>query len=223
MVRLGQPFSKATTHALYSGIIRLWIVPRLGSYRLDSVRPITIAEWLAGLRKAGLSASRIRTAYRIVSQVMQSAADNDKIALTPCRGVKLPRLPETESHILTDDEVKKLIDATAAPYDLLVKLLAYAGFRIGEAFALRRADVHLDDGLLLIDEVVSERSGTPRSHIRSAPLPFPLTWSGSCARTWTPRWARALTRCCLSGRGAVCFVTTRGVARTSTRRWTGRA
>lgn len=167
------PSLKATTRALYSGIIRLWIAPRLGSYRLDAVCPMTIAEWLAGLRKTGLSASRIRTAYRILSQVMQSAADNDKIVATPCRGVKLPRLPETEPHILTDDEVKNLIDAIAAPHDLLVKLLAYAGLRIGEGFALRRADVLLDDGLLMVDEGVSEVGGrkvwdTPKSHQKRA-------------------------------------------------------
>lgn len=163
------PNLKAKTRALYEGLIRLWIKPRLGSHPLASVRPITVAEWIASLRKAGLSASRIRTAYRVFAQIMQSAADNDMIAMTPCRGIKLPRLPETEPHILTDDEVRRLILAMRPPHDLLVKLLAYAGLRIGEAFALRRRDVLLDDGLLMVDEAVEEISGkhawgTPKSH-----------------------------------------------------------
>ncbi|MEV6317189.1 hypothetical protein [Streptomyces sp. NPDC051776] len=160
---------KAKTRAVYEGLIRLWIKPRLGSYPLISVRPITVAEWVAGLRKAGLSASRIRTAYRVLSQIMQTAADNDMIPATPCRGIKLPRLPETEPHILTDDEVTKLIAGMRPPHDLLVKLLAYGGLRIGEAFALRRDDVQIDGTSLVIDEAVEEVGGrhawgTTKSH-----------------------------------------------------------
>ncbi|MFJ9612555.1 tyrosine-type recombinase/integrase [Streptomyces noursei] len=160
---------KPKTRSLYEGLIRLWIKPQLGAYPLNAVRPITVAEWIAGLRKKGLSASRIRSAYRVFSQIMRSAVDNDMIAVTPCRGVKIPRLPDTEPHILTDEEVRKLIGAMNAPHDLLVKLLAYAGLRIGEAFALRRKDVLLDDGLLIVDEAVEEINGhhawgTPKSH-----------------------------------------------------------
>ncbi|MFE0186936.1 tyrosine-type recombinase/integrase [Streptomyces sp. NPDC058989] len=160
---------KPKTRSLYEGLIRLWIKPQLGAYPLNSVRPITVAEWIAGLRKKGLSASRIRSAYRVFSQIMRSAVDNDMIAVTPCRGVKIPRLPDTEPHILTDEEVRKLIGAMTAPHDLLVKLLAYAGLRIGEAFALRRKDVLLDHGLLIVDEAVEEINGhhawgTPKSH-----------------------------------------------------------
>lgn len=160
---------KPKTRSLYEGLIRLWIKPQLGAYPLNAVRPITVSEWIAGLRKKGLSASRIRSAYRVFSQIMRSAVDNDMIAVTPCRGVKIPRLPPTEPHILTDEEVRKLIAATAKPHDLLVKLLAYAGLRIGEAFALRRKDVLLEDGLLVVDEAVEEINGhdewgTPKSH-----------------------------------------------------------
>jgi integrase len=160
---------KPKTRALYEGLIRLWIKPRLGSYPLSSVRPITVAEWITSLRKANLSASRIRTAYRVLSQIMQSAANNDMIAATPCRGIKLPRLPETEPHILTENEVVRLIGAMRSPHDLLVKLLAYGGLRIGEAFALRREDVLQEGVSLVIDEAVEEvggrhQWGTTKSH-----------------------------------------------------------
>ncbi|MGI5469901.1 tyrosine-type recombinase/integrase [Streptomyces sp. CA-132043] len=162
---------KPKTQALYDGLIRLWIKPRLGSYPLNTVRPITVAEWITGLRKAELSASRIRSAYRVFSQIMRSAVDNDMIAVTPCRGIKIPRLPETDPHILTDQEVRKLVAALEPPHDLLAKLLVYAGLRIGEAFALRRKDVVLEHGLLVVDEAVEEINGhhvwgTPKSHQR---------------------------------------------------------
>ncbi len=55
------------------------------------------------------------------------------------------------------------------PHDLLISLLAYAGLRVGEAFALRRADLAVSGGLVLVDEDQVKASGTlvfdtPKSH-----------------------------------------------------------
>ncbi|MGW4042418.1 tyrosine-type recombinase/integrase [Streptomyces sp. NPDC004721] len=121
------PHLKRRTVTLYAGLLRLWINPRMGGYELSAVRPIHVKEWLGGLQKAGLSASRARTAYRVLSQVFASAVDNDLIAVTPCRGIKLPRLPETEPHILSTREIERMASNLNPPHDLLVKLLAYAG------------------------------------------------------------------------------------------------
>ncbi|MFF4825243.1 tyrosine-type recombinase/integrase [Streptomyces sp. NPDC001312] len=171
------PHLKRRTVTLYAGLLRLWINPRMGGYELSAVRPIHVKEWLGGLQKAGLSASRARTAYRVLSQVFASAVDNDLIAVTPCRGIKLPRLPETEPHILSTREIERLVSNLNPPHDLLVKLLAYAGLRIGEAFALRRKDVDLVNGLIWVDEALAEDGGqlffdTPKSH-QKRPLSLP--------------------------------------------------
>jgi integrase len=171
------PHLKRRTVTLYAGLLRLWIKPRMGAHSLSAVRPIHIKEWLLGLQKAGLSPSRIRTAYRVLSQVFASAVDNELIAATPCRGIKLPRLPQTEPHVLSTTEVDQLLSHFRAPHDLLVKLLAYAGLRIGEAFALRRKDVDLAEGLIWVDEALAEVAGqvffdTPKSH-QKRPLRLP--------------------------------------------------
>ncbi|MCQ4081317.1 tyrosine-type recombinase/integrase [Streptomyces sp. RB6PN25] len=171
------PHLKRRTVTLYAGLLRLWIYPRMGAYELSAVRPIHVKEWLLSLQKAGLSASRIRTAYRVLSQVFASAVDNELIAVTPCRGIKLPRLPETEPHILSTAEIERLISHLRPPHDLLVKLLAYAGLRIGEAFALRRMDVDLANGMIWVDEALLEDAGqqffdTPKSH-QKRPLALP--------------------------------------------------
>lgn len=121
------------------------------------------------MKTRGLSASRIRQAYRVLSQIMSSAVDNDMIPQTPCRGVKLPRMPQTEPHILTPLEASGIVRRAAKPHDLLIALLAYAGLRIGEAFALRRGDIDVSGGIVLVDENLAEANGvlvfdTPKSH-----------------------------------------------------------
>jgi integrase len=130
-----------------------------------------VGEWVASLTGRGLSPSRVRQSYRLLSQLMSAAVDNDLIPVTPCRRVRLPRMPETEPHILTVEEVERLVAACRSPHGLLVQLLAYGGLRIGEAFAVRRRrNVDLFAGRLTV-EALTEVAGrhtfdTPKSHQR---------------------------------------------------------
>ncbi|MEU2052995.1 tyrosine-type recombinase/integrase [Streptomyces bungoensis] len=163
------PQLKHKTQASYRSLINSRINPALGDRELSSLRPITVTEWVAAMRTDGLSASRIRQAYRVLSQIMASAVDNDRIPQTPCRGVRLPRMPQTEPHIVTPLEASRIVGHAEKPHDLLTALLAFAGLRVGEAFALRRSDVDLAGCLLLVDENLAEANGalvfdTPKSH-----------------------------------------------------------
>ncbi|MEU9701361.1 site-specific integrase [Streptomyces sp. NPDC047981] len=163
------PQLKHKTQATYRSLINSRINPALGDRELSSLRPITVTEWVADMKGAGLSSSRIRQAYRVLSQVMASAVDNDLIAQTPCRGVRLPRMPQTEPHILTQVEASRIVRLAEKPHDLLIALLAFAGLRVGEAFALRRMDVDVAACLLVVDENLAEANGTlvfdtPKSH-----------------------------------------------------------
>jgi integrase len=163
------PQLKHKTQASYRSLINSLINPVLGDRELSTLRPITIAEWVGGMKTRGFSASRIRQAHRVLSQIMRAAVDNDMIPQTPCRGMKLPRMPQTEPHILTPLEASRIVRSAAQPHDLLIALLAYAGLRVGEVFALRRVDVDVSGGFVLVDENLAEANGalvfdTPKSH-----------------------------------------------------------
>lgn len=60
---------------------------------------------------------------------MSAAVDNDLIPVTPCRRVRLPRLPKSEPHILTPTEVGRLADAREPDDRVLVLLLAASWWR----------------------------------------------------------------------------------------------
>lgn len=163
------PALKPKTRSSYASLLRTLIIPQFGNMQLGQIRPIAVNEWVAKLSKRGLSASRVRQAYRLLSQIMTAAVNNELIKSSPCRGVRLPRMPATEPHILTADEVGALTAAMRKPHDLIVLLLAYGGLRIGEAFALRRRHVDLDQGRIIVAESLAEIAGqhvfdTPKSH-----------------------------------------------------------
>lgn len=171
---------KPKTRESYAGVLRATLLPVLGDVPVARLRPINVQEWIAGMTTRGLSPSRIRQSYRLLSQMMDAAEDSGLIATTPCRRIRLPRLPESEPRILTHREVADLVAAASAPYDLLIELLAYTGVRIGEAFALRRRSVDVATRRLIISQSLSDVNGhltfeTPKTHQqRTITLPASL-------------------------------------------------
>jgi hypothetical protein len=121
-----RPGLKASTHALYAGLIRSRIKPRLGVIEVAALQPIMVAEWVADMRMAGLSPARIRHAYIVLNQSMDAAVNNGLRAFTPCRGIKLPRMGSTEPTILTPTQVEGLLGELTGRDRILVLLLAYA-------------------------------------------------------------------------------------------------
>jgi len=172
-----RPSLKPKTHASYVSLFRTQIEPRFGAMALAAVRPISVSEWGADMHSRGLSASRIRQAHVVLALMMEAAVTNELIRVSPCIGTKLPRLVVRDPVILTRDQVEKLVKAAAPPHDLLIEIMAYAGLRVGEAFALRRKSIDLDAGAIRVTETLVEISGktsfgTPKSHqVRDVQLP----------------------------------------------------
>lgn len=163
---------KIKTIAGYESLLKTKIMPRFGAVPLSGMKQIMVNEWVTDLGAQGLSPSRVRQSYRLLSQIMGSAADNNLIAATPCRGIRLPRMPQTEPHIVTPKQADLIAGATPAPHDALIMLLAYAGLRIGEAFAVR-SSIDLEARTIAVTEEVVEIGGqlsfdTPKSHQKRA-------------------------------------------------------
>ncbi len=118
---------------------------------IRKVRPI--CRFLSG------SPSRVRQAYQLFSSVMQHAVDAGYVARSPCVGVELPRAVPREARFLTAEEVHRLASNMAPPYDTLVYLLAYSGLRWGEAVALRRSDIRLEDSRIRVERSLAEVGG----------------------------------------------------------------
>jgi integrase len=102
----------------------------------------------------------------LLSQIMRAAVENDVLLRTPCRGIRLPRLPEANLRILTQAQVATLVEHCDSEDRVLVLMLAYAGLRIGEALALRRRSIDLDRSRLVVSEAVAQ---LPRGSVIDTP------------------------------------------------------
>jgi hypothetical protein len=86
---------------------------------------LLVREWLAALVEADLSSSRIRNAHQVLSQVLATAVEANRLVRNPAKGVWLPRIVRREMHFLTAAQVEQLAAAIAAPFPLLVRFDAY--------------------------------------------------------------------------------------------------
>jgi integrase len=160
---------KPKTRASYDSLVRCLILPGLGRLAVSDLRPMRVREWVAQMTRDGLSPSRVRQAYRLLAQMLKTAQLDGVIAVSPCVGVRLPRLPEHEPVILTPSAVVELAGAMRRPYDVFTTMLAYSGCRIGELAALRWRFVDTDMSRITVAASLSDANGVltfqePKSH-----------------------------------------------------------
>lgn len=197
-----------STAASYDGLVETCVLNRtvdgrqvgLGDLSLAALSPMRVGEWLAELQGSGLSASRIRKAYRVLSLAMDAAVRERLLQRNPCgKHHRLPRLPEHDPTVLTVEQVEMLVShlrdgapprgkdrSGAQPIRpnpslaLIVAVLAYGGLRIGEALALRRRHVDVLGCKLIVAESLTEIAGdfsfgpTKTHQVRDVPLPRSL-------------------------------------------------
>lgn len=162
---------KPKTRVGYESMLRVRLLPAFAKAPIGEIRPSDVRDWLAATQARGLSASSCRQAYHLLAAIMRSAVDDGRIAASPCRGVKLPRLPQVEMAFLAPNQLRALLGVIDPNYRLLIEVLAIAGLRFGEAAALRRGRCDLARSRLMIAESLSDVSGTlyfgpPKTHQR---------------------------------------------------------
>ena len=140
-------------------LLRSRVLPRWGAVQVASIRPSDIRTWVSDLLGEGLSASRVRQAYGVLSRVLDMAVEEGELTSHPCIGVKLPPVKRSEVRSLTVDQIEDLVEAMPPPYDLFVSVIAYTGMRFGEAVALRRHHCDVERGRLVVAESATEVAG----------------------------------------------------------------
>jgi hypothetical protein len=84
-------------------------------------------------------------------------------------------MPQTEPHVLTGQEMDRVIAEIVEPNNAVVTLQAYGGLRIGEAFALRqrlrRHEIAVEVKTKKSQVVKATLVSPARSHKKAAPSP----------------------------------------------------
>jgi integrase len=153
-----EPNLAPRTLQVYATLWDAHILPRLGRIRLRELTPTAINCFRLDLETAGVGPGSVAKTLTLLQGVLQRACEWERLQSNPARAVRKPSgarkrsvtplAPETVEEMRHWLLRRNLIrDAT------LVSVLAYAGLRPGEAFALTWA--HVRERTLLIEAAVS--------------------------------------------------------------------
>lgn len=153
---------RVSTKAAYTRSWTLRVDPGLGATPVRRINANRVDDWLADLLSAGVSVPKAAEAIGVLRRVLARAVRDRAIHTNPALdcNIKLPPQAQTDRPVLTPQQVERLASAMRQQRDqVLVRLLAYGGLRIGEALALQWADVDQAGNGLRIRRSVETSSG----------------------------------------------------------------
>ena len=88
----GRSHLKPKTLASYESLLRTRVLPTWATVPLVRVTHGEVVAWVAAMRREGLSASRTRQAYHLLTSMLDDAVKDNRLPRNPAAGVDLPRL-----------------------------------------------------------------------------------------------------------------------------------
>src|SRR5712692_243818 len=135
-------------------------LPLLGRVRLRTLEPEHIQHALGKLLDRGLAARTVRQVHMVLRCSLKQAVLWRLIPSNPSDAVKPPRAERKKMRTLSEDEVRRLLAATTGTrHHTLWVFLVTTGVRLGEALALRWADVDLVEGHATIRRALQRQRG----------------------------------------------------------------
>jgi integrase len=139
-----------TTEELYRRLLRLHVLPGFRQWDLDEITPPRVRTWRAERLEVTGAATTVAKAYRLLKAILQTAADDELIRRNPCRIKGAGKEEADERPVATIEQVDALADAVGPRWRLMVYLAAFASLRPEEQAELRRQDVTVDDGVVVL-------------------------------------------------------------------------
>jgi integrase len=148
-------------------VLRLYVRPHLGGYRLADLSPLHVQETYRKLVAAGLSPKTVRHAGTTLGTALGHAVHPERlIPVNPVAGTKAPRLRKKEMRVFTVDQAVAFLRAVASHrHAALFTLALCTGMRPEEYLGLQRHDVDLPAGTLTVSRVlVNDHGKTSYEH-----------------------------------------------------------
>ena len=144
----------------YESIVRVHIVPRLGSIKLGKLTPELITKAWSSTLGDGNSASVIEHCHLRLSKALNDAMRRQLIYRNPCQPVSPPRVNRKEVRPPGAEAVQRLLEsATGTEYYEALHTAFYTGLRRGELLGLRWGDIDLDMATASVRRTVYRAKG----------------------------------------------------------------
>ena len=128
----------------------------VGAMRIDVITPKDVRDGIAKIDGPHIRAK----AYSLVRRVLQVAMEHDEIPSNPAARTQRPTVERVEHPVWTPEETLRFLKAaTGHPLYAMFLLALTSTMGPAELFGLRREDVHLDGGYLVVQRDLEDVAG----------------------------------------------------------------
>jgi len=197
-----KPKRKPTTYAKYEFHVRLYLIPMLGTKRLESLSPADVRAFLTTLTHQ-TTAATAKESHRVLRSALTSACREELISRNVVSLVDPPAVePRLPAPWTLAETLRFLTAARGDPLHAAFMLALALGLRRGEIVGLRWVNVDLDNRVIYVRRQVQRVRGDlyeddPKGR-RRRPVPLPricvvaLRWQrlrqAALRQTAGPRW-----------------------------------
>lgn len=173
-----KPNRKRSTYSKYAMHVRLYLVPLLGTKRLETLGPRHVRVFLSDVARKS-SPATAKEAHRVLRTALTAATREELVTRNVASLVEAPKVVSRETTPWTLDETLTFLEeARRDPLYAAFVLAIAMGLRRGEVLGLRWSDVDLDDRVIRISNQVQRIGGelyqdtTKTGKTRPVPLPL---------------------------------------------------
>ena len=128
----------------YESIIRVHLLPSLGSMTLTQLRPEHLQKHYTSRLNNGLSPLTVRYHHVVLHKALQTAVKWGLVSRNVADGVDVPRARRIEMQTWDEDDIARFLEAAKdSSYYVLFYTALFTGMRRSELLALRWCDVDL--------------------------------------------------------------------------------
>lgn len=147
----------------YLNIIENHLKPTFGHYKLVSLQPASIQEYVNKLKLQGCAKATVKGIISTLSTALDYAIEPmHYLQYNPCSRVRFPKFEKTttERTIIQPDEFQKIINRFPEGSNFYIPIMIgyYTGLRISETFGLTWNDIDLENHTLTVNKQICKRN-----------------------------------------------------------------
>jgi integrase len=153
----------------YKQLLRLYVHPHIGSFRIQKLRAVHLNELYATLMRSGgsegapLAPRTVGHVHRVMHRALGHAATWGVIAQNVASLVSPPRVPEAEIQIISEEQIGTILrHLEGRSLRPIISFLLGTGARRGEALALRWGDIDFQKNVVRIERSLEQTKGSLR-------------------------------------------------------------
>lgn len=160
-----KPSLKYNTQIGYNQIIEMHLKPALGMYKLKSLTPMIIQEYVNEKFVTGLKKSTLTNIMAVLSGSLSYAVIPARfLQSSPAEYIRYPKISTERSDVnrtvISIDDFKRMIDRfeKGNPFRYALLIGFYTGLRIGEVYGLTWEDIDFDEKTLSVNKLSYKRN-----------------------------------------------------------------